>query len=313
LQAMFITKLRFIAGVMLLAGALVAGAWLIGQPRAGSHPEGELIRPADASSDGAVATAPVRPASLPTSQPARDQSPSSEDPDWGTIKGQIVYVGDRLPEAVELKVDKDQEHCLEKGKLFGQEWVVNKDNKGIRWVFVWLAHEPSAAKKDMPIHPSLKEIKEKKVTIDQPCCAFEPHALAVREGQIVVAKNGSPIAHNFNYAGHPLVNQGKNQLMPPKSEFEIDNLRADERFPVMVSCNIHPWMRAYVRVFNHPYFAVTNEKGEFEIKNAPAGEWRLKIWHDSGWRGGAMGRDGEKITVKGGAATDLGKLEMKPQ
>lgn len=232
--------------------------------------------------------------------------------DWGDIKGQIVYAGDKLPESVELKVDKDQQHCLEKGKLVSEEWVVNKNNKGIRWVFVWLAADPTAAKKDIPIHPSLKEIKEKKVTIDQPCCGFVPHALAVREGQIVIAKNSSPIAHNFNYAGHPLVNQGKNQLMPPKSEFEIDNLRADEKFPVSVSCNIHGWMKSYVRVFNHPYFAVTNEKGEFEIKNAPAGDWRLKIWHDSGWRGGAMGRDGEKITVKGGTATDLGKLEMKP-
>lgn len=234
------------------------------------------------------------------------------DKDWGTIKGKIVYAGDKLPETVELKVDKDQQHCLEKGKLFGEEWVVNKDNKGIRWVFVWLSPDPTAAKKEVPIHPSLKEIKDKKVTLDQPCCAFEPHALAVREGQVVVAKNSSPIAHNFNYAGHPLVNQGKNQLMPPKSEFEIDNLRADEKFPVSVSCNIHGWMKAYVRVFNHPYFAVTNENGEFEIKNAPAGDWRLKVWHDSGWRGGATGRDGEKITVKGGAVTDLGKLEMKP-
>ncbi|MBL8792968.1 MAG: hypothetical protein JNM56_03620 [Planctomycetia bacterium] len=234
------------------------------------------------------------------------------DKDWGTIKGQIVFGGDKVPDRAELKVDKDQQHCLEKGKLLNEEWVVNKDNKGIRWVFVWLAPDPSAGKKDIPIHPSLKEIKDKKVAIDQPCCAFEPHALAVREGQVVVAKNSSPIAHNFNYAGHPLINQGKNQLMPPKSEFEIDNLRADEKFPVSVSCNIHGWMKAYVRVFNHPYFAVTNEKGEFEIKNAPAGDWRLKVWHDSGWRGGAMGRDGEKISVKGGAVTDLGKLEMKP-
>lgn len=234
------------------------------------------------------------------------------DKDWGDVKGRIVWAGDKLPEVVELKVDKDQQHCLEKGKLVGEEWVVNKDNQGIRWVFVWLTADPTAAKKDIPIHPSLKEIKEKKVTIDQPCCGFVPHALAIREGQIVVAKNSSPIAHNFNYAGHPLVNQGKNQLMPPKSEFDIDNLRADEKFPVSVGCNIHGWMKAYIRVFNHPYFAVTNEKGEFEIKNAPAGDWRLKAWNDNGWRGGAAGKDGEKITIKGGAAADLGKLEMKP-
>lgn len=235
---------------------------------------------------------------------------ADDDKNWGTIKGQIVWAGDKLPEAVELKVDKDQAHCLEKGKLFGEEWVVNKDNKGIRWVFVWLAPEPGSDKKDIPIHPSLKEIKDKKVEVDQPCCQFIPHAMGMREGQVLVAKNSSPVTHNVNYSGHPLRNPGKNIVVAPKSSLDIEELKADD-FPVSVACNIHGWMKAYVRVFNHPYFAVTDANGAFEIKNAPAGDWRLRIWHDSGWRGGAAGKAGEKITVKGGGVTDLGKLDMK--
>jgi hypothetical protein len=235
---------------------------------------------------------------------------ADDDKNWGTIKGQIVWPGAKLPDQVEINVQKDQQHCLSKGKLFSDEWVVNKANKGVRWVFVWLAQEPADAKKPIPIHPSLKDIKDKKVTIDQPCCMFEPHALAVREGQVLIAKNSSPVAHNVNYGGHPTINPGKNVLVAPGGEVEIDNLKADDRIPVSVACNIHGWMKAYVRVFNHPYYAVTDENGNFEIKNAPAGDWRLKVWHDSGWRGGAAGRDGDKITVKGAAVTDLGKIEM---
>lgn len=231
--------------------------------------------------------------------------------DWGTIKGKLIWAGDKLPDQVELKIDKDQAHCLEKGKLYNEEWVVDKDSKGVKWVFVWLSPEPGSDKK-LPIHPSLKDVKDKEVSIDQPCCQFVPHALGMREGQTLIAKNSSPVGHNVNYTGHPLRNPGKNLAVGAKSDIKIDGLKADERFPVSVACNIHGWMKAYVRVFDHPYFAVTDKDGNFEIKDAPAGEWRLKVWHETGWRGGAPGKDGDKINVKGGMTTDLGKVEIKP-
>jgi hypothetical protein len=239
-------------------------------------------------------------------------SSAADDKDWGTIKGRIVWGGDKAPDPVELKVDKDQMHCLEKGKLFSEEWVVDKDSKGVKWVFVWLTPEPGSDKK-LPIHPALKDIKEKELSLDQPCCQFIPHALAMREGQTLIAKNSSPVGHNVNYTGHPLRNPGKNVAVAAKGSIPIEGLKADEKFPITVACNIHGWMKAYVRVFDHPYFALTDKDGNFEIKNAPAGDWRLKIWHETGWRGGAAGRDGEKVTVKGGGTTDLGKLDMKAQ
>ncbi len=244
-------------------------------------------------------------------EPVAAVADDKNDKDWGTIKGRIVFAGDKLPEQVEVKVDKDQAHCLQNGKLFSDEWVVNKENKGVKWVFVWLAPEPGGAVKTLPIHPSLKEVKDKKVEIDQPCCMFIPHSLAIREGQVLVGKNSSPIAHNMNVAGHPTKNPARNIIIPAKGSVDFDGLQADD-FPVSVQCNIHGWMKAYVRVFDHPYFAVTDADGNFEIKNAPAGEWRLRSWHDSGWRGGAAGKAGDKITVKGGTTTDLGKLDIKP-
>jgi hypothetical protein len=72
-------------------------------------------------------------------------------------------------------------------------------------------------------------------------------------------------------------------------------------------------MRSDVRVFNHPYFAVTNDKGEFEIKNAPAGEFKLIVWHpEVGW---LAGREGMPITIKAQAngVTDVGQVKLNPQ
>jgi hypothetical protein len=235
----------------------------------------------------------------------------SADNDWATLKGQIVYGEEKIPAPIELPVSKDQDHCLAKGKLFSEEWVINPKNKGVKWVFVWLA--PTEAGKEIPIHPDLKEIKEKSVVIDQPCCKFEPHAVGMREGQVLIAKNSAPIIHNFHYVGNPIKGVGGNPAIAPKTEVEIKDLKADEKYPVQVDCTIHGWMKAYIRVYNHPYFAVTDEDGKFEFKNAPAGDYRLKVWlGGTGWRGGQKGRDGDPITIKGGQVNDLGKLEIKP-
>jgi hypothetical protein len=66
-------------------------------------------------------------------------------------------------------------------------------------------------------------------------------------------------------------------------------------------------MSGYVRIFDHPYYAVTDEDGKFEIKNAPAGKLRIVYWHEAkGLLGGAKGRAGEAVVIKGPT------LEMKP-
>lgn len=224
---------------------------------------------------------------------------------WGTIKGQVVWPGD-VPEPVESNVDKDKKECLAKGKIFDETYEIDKKSKGLRYVFVWLT--PVEADRELPIHPDLKAIKDKDVVVDQPCCKFEPHALALRAGQTLVVKNSSSVIHNFKYDG---VLDSGNKVIPPRQELQID-LKADSR-PIRATCSIHAWMGGWIRVYNHPYFAVTDKEGHFEIRNAPAGEFRLKVWHDSGWLDGVKGKDGRKITIPGGKETDLGKIEWKSE
>lgn len=231
---------------------------------------------------------------------------------WGDVKGTIIWGGDKIPERLplDLKENADKAVCAKDGKLLDETWVVHPKNKGLRYTFVWLAPKDKEAK--LPIHPAQKVVKDKKVIMDQPVCLFIPHAIGMREGQVLVAKNSANISHNFKWSGHPDVNPGNNVLLPPHTEKEIDDLKAD-RLPVSVECNIHPWMRGWVRVFNHPYYAVTDENGAFEFKNAPAGDWQLVVWHGSGgWLGGAKGRNGQPITIKAGGMTDLKALVYPP-
>ena len=231
---------------------------------------------------------------------------------WGDVHGRVVLNGtDPVPKRNELKVDKDQEHCLSKGPIHSEERIVNEANRGVRWAFVWLAPLEKSGP-PLAIHPSLKDIKDKQVVLDQPCCAFTPHAIAIREGQDVVAKNSSPIVHNTHWTGHPLKNPGGNKSIGPGQSLSIEGLKAD-KYPVKVACDIHPWMNAWIRVFDHPYFALTDENGKFEFKLAPAGKYRLVVWHEAvGWvppRVGS-GEPGIPITIteKG---VDVGNIGMK--
>jgi hypothetical protein len=236
----------------------------------------------------------------------RSVSAADEPSTWGAVKGRIVWGGEPIPKPQEINVNKDQEHCLAKGPLLGEELVVNDKNRGVRWVFVWLAPEPGGP--PLAIHPDLKEIKHKQVEIDQPYCQFIPHALALRQGQELVAKNSSAISHNVNWTGHPLKNPGGNVIIPAKQSHTIEGLNAD-RFPVKVACNIHGWMNAWVRVFDHPYFALTDADGKFEIQQAPAGNFRVIVWQEkTGW--GPGGRDGTAVTIRANGTTDLGELKL---
>ncbi|MFO0863618.1 MAG: hypothetical protein U0744_02980 [Gemmataceae bacterium] len=240
--------------------------------------------------------------------------PAAAQDSWGTIRGQILWGGKDIPKADVFNIGKnpDKDFCLSKGAVDNETWVVDPKTKGLRDVFVWLAPKDAKDKTArLPIHPKLKAVPADAASMDQPVCSFIPHALALRHGQSLLALNSSGIGHNFRYVGSPNVpaNSG-NLLIPAGKQVEIKNLAAD-RLPIRVSCSVHPWMDAWIRVFDHPYFAVTDAQGSFQIKDAPVGEFRLLIWHGSGgWLGGAEGRTGRAIEVK--ATTDLGKIEYPP-
>jgi plastocyanin len=229
--------------------------------------------------------------------------------DWATIKGQVLFpAGKAIPMRAALNVQQDRGHCLMKGAILDESVIVNPKNRGLKNVVVWLrpddATDPKAKFAAEQIHPADTMRKRADVVIDQPCCMFVDRVTCARVGDTIVVKNPAPVVHNFFWSS---ANSGEhNANVPANGQWRMPNTLDAEPGPVQYKCTIHPWMTGYVRVFDHPYYAVTDDDGKFEIKNASVGKLRIVYWHETGLRGGAKGRFGEPINVMGPT------LEMKP-
>ncbi|WP_439626196.1 hypothetical protein [Gemmata sp.] len=228
-------------------------------------------------------------------------------PAWTTIKGRVVFPeGKDIPKRAELNVNQDKAHCLGKGAILDESVIVNPKNRGVRNVVVFLRPLDPKDKEFKPaeIHPDDAKRKPQEVAIDQPCCMFVTRVTVARVGDTLVVKNPSPVAHNFFWTSAK--NGDFNVNIPAGQNWTMANALATESGSIQYKCTIHPWMTGYVRVFDHPYFAVTDADGNFEIKNAPAGQFRIVYWHENGVRGGAEGRFGELIAIAGAT------MELKP-
>ena len=230
---------------------------------------------------------------------------------WVSIQGQVV-----LPADVAIPIRKPLAvggvpACLAKGPILDNAVIVNPKNRGIKNVVVWLRPDnvqPKAAFAPNEIHPADAQRKPANVVIDQPCCMFVEHVLACRVGDTIVVNNPAAFPHNFFWTS---ANNGElNVNIPPNAKHVFANPLVAEASPILYKCTVHPWMNGYVRIFDHPYFAVTDEDGKFEIRNAPAGKYRIVYWHEKvGFKGGKNGRFGEQHIIAGNAKN---AMEMKP-
>jgi len=124
--------------------------------------------------------------------------------------------------------------------------------------------------------------------LEQKGCQYHPHVIALMAGQKFVVQNNDPTTHNI----HPLPlnnrewNQSQAQGVPP-----IEATFGREEIAIPVKCNIHPWMKGYIAVFKHPYFAVTGKDGGFVLKDLPPGNYTISAWHEK------LGTLTQKVTV----------------
>ena len=134
------------------------------------------------------------------------------------------------------------------------------------------------------------------VELDQQGCMYKPHLVAVQVGQPIKIKNNDETLHNIH--PRPTVNQEFNIGQPRKG---MESTKTFDKKEVMipVGCDVHPWMRAYISVLDHPFFAVTDEDGKYEIKNLPPGEYEVEAVHEKlkSQTGKITVKDGEKATL----------------
>ncbi len=180
----------------------------------------------------------------------------------GSISGKALYKGEDVPEDETLTLTSEQGLCGD--TLPAKKYLISPD-KEIMNVVVYLADIKKGRK--TPLDP---------VAIDNIVCAFEPLVSVGYLGNKVINKNTDPVLHNFH--GYIRGRTTYNIAIPTKG---MDVEREMKGLGIMtIRCNPHPWMRAYVHIFNHPYAAVTDEKGEFSIIDIPAGSYEVRAWHE---------------------------------
>ncbi len=151
--------------------------------------------------------------------------------------------------------------------LLSDEIVVDAQNN-VQYAFVHVkAGLPGGATYPVPAQP---------VLLDQTGCRYVPHVLGLMAGQPLLLRNSDDLGHNVH--GVPFANPEWNTAQKPGQQDE--RKLANREVMVKVMCNIHPWMSAWVGVLDHPYFAVTDAAGRFDIKGLPPGKYTLEAWHE---------------------------------
>lgn len=118
--------------------------------------------------------------------------------------------------------------------------------------------------------------EEPRARMDQRNETFEPHILAVVAGTVVDFPNNDETYHNvFSLSKTKTFDLGRYAAGRSKS------VRFDRPGIVRVFCDIHAHMSAFIVVFSHRYFAVTDEQGGYRLDNVPAGTWNVVAWNGS--------------------------------
>lgn len=194
---------------------------------------------------------------------------------FGTLKGRVTFAGDPpAPRTLVMGGDsgvKDAAVCA-KSPIQSERLVVDPATKGVRYAIVYIPR-PTAVSPE-----AASAAKAAAIDFDQKGCVFVPHALAVMKGATINVKSSDPVGHNVNLR---LINTKFNSAVQPGSAAVAIQPKAAETRPGEVVCDIHPWMKSWWFVSNNPYFAVTDEEGNYEIKNVPAGTQKVVVWQEA--------------------------------
>ena len=201
----------------------------------------------------------------------------------GEITGHVKFIG-KGPKAKTIRMDADPVCAAShKEAAKAESFIVDKDGN-LANVIVYLKGVSYSGK--APSTP---------VVLDQSGCIYSPHVIGIQAGQTVKILNSDATMHNIHAL--PKVNREFNKGMP-KSLKEISTIFDKPEDVFVIKCDVHPWMKSYSQVFDHPYFAVTGKDGTFSIPNVPDGTYEAVAWQER-FKNKTLT---QSVTVKGGTA-----------
>lgn len=219
----------------------------------------------------------VRPYASPVLAAAALGADDKSEPGTGTFKGVVTFKG--KPPAPELLHTKNDPKVKEADRAicaaedyFSDELLVNeKAGNGVANVVIYLQKAPDGYKAPPP--------PEEPFVFDQKGCRFMPHVKVIRCNQPILIKSGDALLHNTHIS--PFRNPEFNQAISANNRDGVPYMyKKPERTPMPIKCDLHSWMKAYQLPLEHPFAAVTDEEGKFEIKGLPPGKHTFIVWHE---------------------------------
>lgn len=253
--------------------------------------------------------------------PGTNDAPTTATKEWratgdeGTVTGAVAYTG-TPPPAKRIDTSADPVCGRANPNLMTEDTLVT-DGK-LANVFVYV--KDGALADGTKMADFSFAVPSEPVVLDQEGCHYKPHVLGVQANQTLRVTNSDPTQHNVHPT--PRFNPEWNQTQAAGAA-PIERAFARPEVLIPIKCNQHPWMKAYVGVLRHPFYAVTAENGSFEIKGLPAGTYTIAAWHEKGGPTGTEKTMQVTVPANGSATADFsfdgsasasrkGGLEMMP-
>ena len=203
------------------------------------------------------------------------------DKETGTIQGRVLLEGN-VPALPQIVADKNIDFC---GETL-TDFVLVVQDRGVQGAVISIDWEGHAPIKSEPKFISLQSRQ----------CRFQPRIQATQVGTLLQLKSGDEITHNPHGWWNDTKTVFNITLLNPNTKFKR-KLKWEGIY--RVECDTHTWMKAYILAFKHPFYAVTDTKGVFEIKNVPVGNYTIRVWHE------VLGEQTLSVVVKPGKTTSV--------
>lgn len=181
-----------------------------------------------------------------------------------SITGAVRFI-DTPPNLGPVKVSKDQDYC---GDTLPNETYLIDANGGLKNAVVFLETAPASAAAD----------PQKLNVVENNGCRYLPRVLAMQKGERLRVRNNDPKLH----IPHSYLNERTVFMLslPFKNSILDAGHKIRDAGILRLVCDTHAWMLGFIHVFDHSYFAITDDAGSFSIPNVPAGNYTLKAWHE---------------------------------